>query len=76
MAYYTVVSFKFSQSHQIIQLFEIIDAHSFQTNMGCLEFFDASKNLLAAFAPESWNKVRISTDVEINEAQNQNPPTP
>jgi hypothetical protein len=66
MAYYTVVSFKFSQPHQII------DAHAVQTNMGCLEFFDASMNLLAAFAPESWNKVRRSTDVEISEALNQN----
>ena len=65
MAYYTVVSFKFSQSHQII------DAHSFQTNMGCLEFFDASKKLIAAFAPESWNKVRRSTDEEINEIHSQ-----
>ena len=65
MAYYTVVSFKFSQPHQII------DAHAVQTNMGCLEFFDASKNLLAAFAPESWNKVRRSTDEEINEIHSQ-----
>jgi len=67
MAYYTVVSFKFSQP------MHIIDAHAVQTNIGCLEFFDASKNLIGAFAPESWNKVRYSTAEEISEALKQTP---